>query len=455
MRKKLIFQLVFICLLAACAPATPSATPTPTIDVTAAYKDTLATAVMRITQTAAPSATPTLKPGELAFFSMQGYQAIFADGDSLYLQNGEDVPVLLSKAEGNGLFRERMLSSDREKIAFLHGKTPKSTSANADVFTVNAHGTAEQLLIPPQWLTTLIKGTGRGAALPAFIPGTHQMIFETSLCQSPDKDAPCSTGVFLADPDTAQVTPVLSPGTAQPPSLWDPFAVSPDGKLIATGSAGHVDIFDTEGVLVRGGAFVYTPSTSTTLFPALFWLPDSSALIASLPTNSFHISANDQDVASYAIWRYTISDSHADLIPLDPSPMNLLGEADRFRISPDGNWLLYGGNGPYASDLYLANLRDGHVQRIGDNPQPGFSWSPDSKRFFGDNFTGILGERVAQVNKNAIAIVRWIDATHFICRFCAENNAKPHIAEITGDTFRFYRLPPAWEEDAYLLIVPK
>ena len=60
--------------------------------------------------------------------------------------------------------------------------------------------------------------------------------------------------------------------------------------------------------------------------------------------------------------------------------MNLLGEADRFRFSPDGNWLLYGGNGPYASDLYLANLRDGHVQRIGDNPQPGFSWSPDSKR---------------------------------------------------------------------------
>src|SRR5207245_2723232 len=139
-----------------------------------------------------------------------------------------------------------------------------------------------------------------------------------SLCQSPDKDAPCSTGVFLADPDSAQVTPVLSPGTAQPPNPWAHFVVSPDGKLIATGSAGHVDIFDADGTLVSGGAFIYTPSTSTALFPALFWLPDSSALIVALPTNSFHISANNQDVASYAIWRYTISDSHADLIPIDP-----------------------------------------------------------------------------------------------------------------------------------------
>lgn len=455
MYKKNLFWLILLLLLTACAPATPSATPVPTVDLTAVYAQTLGTAVARITQTAAPSATPTLLPGELPFFPLAGYIVIFAQGGSLYLQSGDNAPVLLTTAEGSDLFRERMLSSDGQKILFLRGKTSKSASAYADVYTVNADGSGEQLLIQPQWLATLPKGTVRGAALPIFIPGTHQVLFETLLCQSPDKNAPCSTGIFIVDADTSQIKPILSPGTAQPPSPQARFSISPDGKMIALASVGHVDIFDVDGQLVRGGAFIYTPSTSETLYPTIFWLPDSSGLIAALPTNLFHISAYNKDVAAYALWRYMIADSHVDSIPLDPSPMNLQGEADRFLVSPDGLWLLYGGNGPANSDLYLANLTTGHIQRIGDNPQPGFSWSPDSLRFFGQNFAGVLGERVAQVTKKNFDVLRWIDATHFICQFCGESDSKPHVAEIVGDELRFYRLVPTMANDAYLVIVKK
>ena len=454
---KFSLSLILLSLLTACGPLSiiPPVTPTPTIDLRAVYTQSLATAVVRLTQTAAPSPTPTLLSGELPFFSFQGDRVVFAQDGQLFFQQDDNPPVLLSKAQASDLFHERIISDDGQKIVFLRGKTSKTASAYADVYAVNADGSGEELLITPQWLATLSKGTGRGAALPVFVPGTHKVLFETSLCQSPAKDAPCSTGIFLADADGGETKVILPPGTAQPPSPTARFKVSPDGKLFALASSGHVDILDTNGQLVRGGAFIYTPSTSETLYPALFWLSDSSGLIAALPTNTFHISAYDKDVAAYAIWRYTLADSHAEAIPLDPSPMNLQGEADQFLVSPDGNWLLYGGNGPSASDIYLGNLHDEHVQRVGDNPQPFFSWSPDSKRFFGQNFAGVIGERVAQVSKKNFDVLFWINAAHFLCRFCGETDSKPHIAELDGETIRYYRLPPAMAEDAYLLIVSK
>lgn len=452
---KFSLLLIILGLLTACRPATPSATPVPTVDLTAVFAQTFGTAVARITQTAAPTSTPTLLPGELPFFSLEGYDAIFAQGGSLYFQRDDQAPVTLTTVEASGLFHERLLSDDGQKIIFLRGKTPKSFGAYADVYTVNADGSGATLLIPPTWLATLAKGTSRGASLPVFVPGTHRVLFETSLCQSPAKDAPCSTGIFLADADGGETKPILTPGPAQPPSPQARFKVSPDGRLIALASSGHVDILDVDGVLVRGGAFIYTPSTAETVYPVLFWLPDSSGLIAALPTNAFHIGAYNKDVAAYAFWRYTLADSRAESIPLDPEPMNLQGEVDRFSVSPDGLWLLYGGNGAANSDLYLANLHDGRVQRIGDNPQPVFSWSPDSQRFFGQNFAGVIGERVAEITKKNFDVLRWIDATHFICRFCGESNSLPHVAEISGDSLVFYRLPPALVDDAYLVIVPK
>jgi hypothetical protein len=119
-------------------------------------------------------------------------------------------------------------------------------------------------------------------------------------------------------------------------------------------------------------------------------------------------------------------------------------------------WLLYGGNGTANSDLYLASLRDGqHTQRIGDNPQPAFSWSPDSQRFFGQNFAGVIGERAAQISKKNFDVLRWIDPTHFICQYCGETDSKPHVAEIVGDSLVFYRLPLVLAADAYLVVVPK
>jgi Tol biopolymer transport system component len=348
-----------------------------------------------------------------------------------------------------------MLSDDGQKIIFLRGKTSKSGSAHADVYTVNADGSNLRRLLPPEWLATLPKGTGRGAALPVFVPGTHRVLFETSLCQSPADDAPCSIGLFSADADSGEIKTLLPPGKAQGANPQASFTVSPDGKLIAVASVGHVDILDVDGQLVRGGIFLYTPSTVETLYAKIFWLPDSSGLIAALPTNTYHIAAYNKDVSSYAIWRYTLADSAAEAIPVDPSPMNLLGEADKFLVSPDGNWLLYGGNGPSESSIYLADLSNGHVQPLTDNPQPGFSWSPDSQRFFGQNFAGVIGERAAQVSKKSFEVLRWMDATHFICRFCGQDDTKPYVAEIAGDELVLYRLPPAMEDDAYLLILPQ
>lgn len=449
---KRFFWLILFALLTACRPATPAVTPTATVDLQAVYNQTLSTTVAQLTQTAAPKPTRTLLPGELPFFSLKSYVVLFARDGNLYLQAGDQAAAALTQTDNSGFIMQRMISDDGQKIVFLRGKTSKSASANADVYTVNADGSGLRLLLTPEWLATLVKGTSRGAALPVFVPGTHRVLFETSLCQSPAEDAPCSIGIFLADADGGETKAILPPGKAQAPSAQPRFQVSPDGKLVAVASPGHVDILDIDGQLVRGGIFLYTPSMAEAQYATLFWLPDSSGLIAALPTNSSHIAAFNKDVPAYAIWRYTLADSHAEPISLDPSPMNLQGDIDRFLVSPDGHWLLYGGNGPGASDVYLGDLTNGHVQLIGNNPQPAFSWSPDSKRFFGQNFAGVMGERTAQVTKKNFDVISWIDAAHFICRFCGPNDSQPYAAEITADELVLYRLPPAMEDDVYLLI---
>ncbi len=273
----------------AAATSTPSATlaleptntpffPSPTPLPTATPYDPIPTTALR-------AASPL--PMTLPKFPLAGYAMLFSKDGYLYYQDGNGSPVKLTHIEevNHHPYFPR-LSDDNQEVVF-------AGEDGSNIYSIKTDGTQEHIIIPSNWLTSFEAGTKLGAV--SFIPNTHQLLFETVLCKAQEPRFPCPTSAFLADIDTGEIKKLADLGTVlfniDIGSDLRNVKVSPDGKMLAIGTLDGVDIFAQNGKLIRDNILPYTPSTSTLLFPSLFWLPDSSGLIDSAPRyNLFYAS---------------------------------------------------------------------------------------------------------------------------------------------------------------------
>jgi len=355
---------------------------------------------------------------------------VFTKGGDLYFRDGSSSPVKLT--HGGELPLYPHISDDNQKIVFSRGKPSDEDFSN--IYSVNSDGSQEQALITQQWLTNRGEGT-RVRFHPVFVPNTHKLLFNTYLCVSQGPDSPCSVGIFLIDADSGKIKEILAPGPANLHDYVREFNLSPDGKMISIATIGHIDILGITGSDVRHNILAYKPSTSRAQFPAQFWLPDSSGLIVALPNTIYHSTAYG-DLPAYTLWRYTIDNQKAVHIPLDAPLMNLEFSMDRFQVSLDGNWILYGGNSDNETSAYLGNLANGKAQLLGDLRPPYFSWSPDSKHFLSGNFLGAIEKPLFPINGFGLS---WIDANHYIY-ISLDKKPKTRIGELGGNTTRLYEL---------------
>ena len=207
-----------------------------------------------------------------------------------------------------------------------------------------------------------------------FVPGTHQLLFETFLCQSQEFESPCSTTISLADTGTGEIRNLADPGLAlQRNSIPRNVVASPNGKMVALGTMDGVEILALDGSVVRHNVLPYEPNTPTILFPSLFWLPDSSGLIVALPNTTYH-SLADGDLSAH-VWHYTIGNNQTVEIPLDPTAMLYTFQVSRTGIG------LFMAVLPTIIQCTLGNLEDGHVQTFGYAQPSSFSWSPGGNYF--------------------------------------------------------------------------
>ena len=395
------------------------------------------------TLTPVPTNLPTLTPlpANLPKFPLDGYIAVFNKNGDLYFQNGNHLPTKLTHVGESA--PAPILSNDNQKIVFF-----REASGYSTLYSINTDGSHEQTLVTKRSLPQPLFDHNAQT----FVPGTHQFLFNTYKCESQEERPLCAVGVSLVNTDTGETKELIPPGE---PGLYNSdgnFKVSPDGKWVSIAAYGHIDILDMDGKIDRKGVLPYVASLPSfnfsSRFPVQFWLPDSSGLIAGLPNITNHTQEYD-DVPAYTIWQYTIADNTAIQIGLDPSPMMVYG-ANEFQVSPDGNWILYGGNG-LASSLYLANLISRHTQLFGDMQFPGFSWSPDSKHFVYGRYLGALDQPSVLISRGGY-ILAWIDAGHFLYR-TIEPSLKIRVGEIEGGTIKFYDL--GFEAHWVYIIKPK
>jgi hypothetical protein len=259
----------------------------------------------------------------------------------------------------------------------------------------------------------------------------------------------CPTTAFLADTDTAKIRKLVDlgqqvAGKINISSFPENIKISPDGKMLAVGAEDGTQIFTLDGKLLRNNILPYTTSDRMFPSPTLSWLPDSSGLIVAAPDQTYNTTACDS-LTAYTMWRYTIDDNTAVQIPLDPPPMGYT-----IAVSPDGNWIAYGG--VCQPNLYLGNLVTGQTQVLGQNDmRPNFSWSSDSKHL-------IIGyyDLLTSLDKPSIRVVSatWIDANHFLSM--VDLNGPPFrylIGEIRGDDVFYY--DEQRSDDSLVFLKPK
>ncbi|GEM_PF-2764271 len=431
--------LIFIALLVACGTAPtastshrtqtllpPSLTPLPTLAAPPSPFP-LPTMPNLPISTVQPTRTPL--PVSLPKFPLDGYVVLFKKDNDLYFQNGNKLPVKLAHIEGRTYPPYFViLSDDNQKVVFYQD--------DGNIYSINADGTKEQVVIPSNWSDSLSSGTFMGAL--DFIPKTHLLFFEAVLCKEKSSVSSCSTIIFIADADTGRIRKLADLGLAlqnYDPGIQNNIRFSPNGRMMAAGTTEGINIFTLEGEIIRQNVLPFTPSKSVTPFPSLFWLPDSSGLIAALPTqlhpDPFYIDGN---APAYAIWRYKIGDNSMVQIPFDP-PV-----AGAFEVSPDGNWIVYGGISSAETELYLGNLSDGITKVFGDDLMRNYQWSSDSKHFIHGNVVVISFDKPPVFGGGS---TQWIDSNHFIYLDTPDNNpliqqGRVLVAEIRQDKVYYY-----------------
>jgi len=431
--------IIFLALLTACgtappAPRTPSITATPIFELLPSPT----------VPTSQPARTPL--PAVLPKFPLDGYVMLFTKDGDLYFQDGENAPVKLAHAgEPNyKSYYSPRLSDDNQKVVFSQN--------DGNIYSINTDGTQKQVIVPSNWSASLEAGTFMGVL--NFVPQTHLLFFEAMLCKDKSSVSLCSTTIFLADVDTGKIKKLADLDLAlqnHDANIQDNIRFSPDGKMMAVGTAENIKIYTLDGKIIRQNILPFKPSKSEAPFPSLFWLPDSSALIAALPNTLCYTSALGYTVA-YTVWQYSLKGNSTFQTPFTPPII------DTFEVSPDGNWIVYYGGLPSAEyEIYLGNLVDGGTKAIGQEDRRYFSWSPDSKHFI--RGSGV----VISLDKPPVYGVvgaSWIDSNHFIGHDSPTNNPvikedRILIAEIKGNEIYYYESEFSYPRFRFWLMKPK
>ncbi len=413
------FWVVLFALIVACAP---TVTPVPATDSSSAetptVPPTVPTSVGFPTFGLLPKATATFAPKPIPIstvteaFPLDNLRMAYIVDGNLYVQSGSNSPKQLSNS-GEDL--SPIFSDDGEKIVFYRGKI----NDNNRIFSINADGSREQALVTNTWLTAL--GTGTKAGHLAFVPNTHQILFNTYLCPNDNLSSGCTVGLFLADTDTGKLKEIVKPtlGGYLPwhgDSRWlGNFSISPDGKLLAAAHAGQVDILNMDGEVVHQSIMEYSGDMPSELYPRVYWFSDSSGLVIALPAEIDYRGPRYSGDPTYTIWRHTFDGNVTTQIPLDPSPVWTHMESnDVISISPNREWVVYFTNN---YKVYKGNLLDGSTDLL--LPYRWFlpmQWSSDNIHFASDlNPEGSILSSVNTLPSEAPGyFLGWIDAKRFI-----------------------------------------
>ena len=428
-----IMSSIIIILLIACGnpPAASNLTPTiNTINVNStalSSTSTLRSQTLEASPTSRLSATdtplvPTPTPTRLPFMALDGLRTVYitSDGNLYVYDSGKSAIQLTQDVKESTEYRPPLISDDGQKIIFYRA----GESSLDSVYTINADGTGEQVLVNPALLSVFGKEYDEFTTLfsLAFVPGTHLLLFNTYQQSNFDLETAgwlpiVGNDLFIVNTDTSEITQL------KVPRQGGNFLAAPNGTWVAVQTLDHIDVIDVQGQMIHHNLVTYTKSEAHIVVP-MSWTSDSKELII-LPSEIPLFVGGVPIVRN--IWRYPVNGGSGTEIKITPPVVYYA-----YAVSPDGNWIAYsydtGGLDPQTtSGVYLGNLRDGTSQLLyvpPPNENTGLvdvplyydTWSPDSKNFVFHDFLIFMGNIDGEIVSLGWGegILGWIDDKHYV-----------------------------------------
>ncbi len=412
-KKSILLALTILILAALACEYLPPRTPTPEPEPGLPVEDVIATSVAATviagggeapTAELPPEETleePTLEPP--TFLRI----VYVIDGDVWYWEEGS-APLQLTTT---GDVVEVYLSSDGLVAAFIR----QYDWNNQEIYAVNTDGTNLRALVTLADFAGMLTLRDALTALPhliAWVPGTHTLAFNTRFTfEGPGLILPDE--LRLVDADTVTLSLLMPPGTA------GDFYYSPDGSQIALVNGTMISVVDANGGNRRDlltFPLIITYSEYT-LYPPVFWSPDSTFLRAVIPGEDPLAVPPDPTT----VWHLPADGSGASsLMSITTAPFFQEFAA----LSPDLNQLAYitviTPGAPPIVDLHISTA-DGSSDVVYVNGGYGFEcWSQDNQHFiYTENGhyprLGRLGDPPQDLTGITLMVnPSWVDETRFL-----------------------------------------
>ena len=390
------------------------------------------------TPTASPTETSLPVPTAIATtpFSIDRLRIVLVKDGNLYIQNGTKAPVQLTYS---GTDHDPVISIEGNKVAFYRGE------GFGAVYSINADGSQEQIIIESQSLPIL--GQGEIHSL-TFQRDTHKLYFNTYLCESSPYlyvYPSCTIGIYSVDADTGELAEIRA-GLSGYAGQNRNFELSPNGNFLSIATSGHIDLYYASGDIFYQDAIIYRRTVPNEFIPTQYWLPDSSALIAILPISGVNEVTGPPSIFSAS--RFQLEGNVSAQIPLEP--LIMWNSGCSFSMSPDRNWVFYNSDATDRFRLYLGDLTDGTSRAYdlewGPNcPMPNTHlWSPDSKYFA---FSQVLGSIDGTLVPFSGQFLGWIDDNHYFFETITETTRKINVGEVGKENIALiegFQLTPAF-----------
>jgi len=298
------------------------------------------------------------------------FRIVYTDAGNVWVLEQEGSSHQLTT---DGMASDVLISGDGARIAYMLRAAP---DFHGELRAINADGSAAGVLLTAAQIDAFYPigegSIGTDISQIAFIPGTHQLIFNTYLI-------PEAVGftkhddLWMIDADTADLATLLPAGEG------GDFLVSPDGMRTAVITPTSLGMIDLDGTNHRQDLITYPwviTYSEFLFYPLGVWTEDSTALGATIPSEDPLI-----DSLSGTLWRVPAEGGPASALATIPGNF-YFHFWQHSALSPDLSRVAFSRRAGVDDEDLIIAASDGTGEVIYTTGEFDWhGWSPDSTHF--------------------------------------------------------------------------
>lgn len=369
----ILFGLILLLSALACrlpAPATSEPTDKAVATQVAATLTALAPSAVEPTNSPEGPAEATAAPTPTEA-GLEELTVVYIDDGRPWITTASGTPRQLSSVSGAV---DILISDDGQLVVYLRRESGSGATPPVELRAVNADGSDDRTLMSPEDVNRLYPLNGmlrNDVSSIEFIPGTHELLFNTrAVAEGPGLLK--YNDLLRLDGETGELT------TLFPPEEGGDFVISPDGAQLALIQPDSISLVNSDGSNLRPNVMSYEPVITYSEFQYYaqpIWSVDASRLAAVIP------SADPlADSPSGTLWRIN-EDGSASEVTTYSGDFYFTQQGASSVIAPDLTRVLVPRQIDSGLEIGLAPFEGGSVTGYDSGDLGWTGWAPDALHF--------------------------------------------------------------------------